>query len=83
MIYTFSQLQSCANNKAYITNGFLNFKTLRYPVVNDQVHFIRNHQKRNWEPIAEKAFQDFILFKHVNVINLDPLKILFNYKTNG
>jgi len=83
MIYSFSKLQNCAQSKDYQCNGFVNFKTLRYPVANDQVHFIRNVSKRTWEPISEKAFSDFVLFKYVSVINIDSLKILYNYKLNG
>lgn len=63
MIYSFSKLQNCVQSKDYQCNGHVNFKTLRYPVANDQVHFI--------------------LFKYVSVINIDSLKILYNYKLNG
>jgi hypothetical protein len=78
--YNFKKLQELADNKDYVTNGFVKFKTLRYPVQNDQVHYILNAKNRIWEPILEQALSDFILFKQVSVEQLDALKIIYLYQ---
>ena len=79
--FTYWQLDEAIKSKDYKNkNKQVELFTLRYPISNDQVHFIKNQPAGVSIPIGEAAFSEFVMHKNIKVQRLNALKICYIYE---